>query len=133
MSAVTEPLRAPVQQPERRVFYSRNAGLCISANKGKKVMIDGELKRDGEKMIEFIPQPDNFGQFVTEDPELIEFLDRRAATVGDVILPEKYGELTTPLEIRNKELKDANARVIEDNNRLLKMLRDMGKDPSKTK
>ncbi|HXI85279.1 MAG TPA: hypothetical protein VNL17_14455 [Verrucomicrobiae bacterium] len=125
MSAVTEPLRAPVQQPERRVFYSRNAGLCISANKGRKVMIDGELKRDGEKMIEFIPQPDDYGQFVTEDPELIEFLERRVATVGDVMLPEKYNELTTPLEMRVKELKDENARVIEDRNRLIKMLEEL--------
>ena len=37
----------------------------------------GLLQRTNVKLIEFYPQGDNYGRLVTDDPEVIKFLNKR--------------------------------------------------------
>lgn len=101
---------------EHVTYYSRSTNLVISAIKGEQVLQDGKLVRFGEKIITFFDQGDGFGRYSTDDPELIEFLEERRTTAGDILTAREYNEQTTPLEIRlqsrDRELSEAN-RLIE--------------------
>jgi len=108
-------------------FYSTAANMIIQARKGRRVFEDGESKVIDPLIIEFNPQRDGFGRFVTDDPESIEYLRKRMATLGDVVDTEEYNRRITPVEIRERMLKDENKRLIEDRNRLLEELEKAGK------
>src|SRR5262245_50748429 len=113
---------------ETRTFYSKSKGLFICANHGEMKDVGGESKRLGEKHIQFREVGD-FGMFSTNDPELIEFLERRAAHEGDVFGPEKYQKLIVPPEMQI----DALERRLVDANRLIEELRRQGAAPTNEK
>lgn len=104
---------------EEVTFYSRSCNLCISANKGRVLMQEGQAVRVDEKIIQFWDQGDGFGRFATDDPELIGFLNRRIEETGDVMTAMEYNRTSTPVEIRlaakDRELEEAN-RLIRDLN-----------------
>ena len=85
-------------------------------------MVDGMLRKHGEKLIEFSPRingggthTDKWGQFTTSDPVLIAFLDKRVEEVGDVFTVEQYREMSTPAEAKISQ----RERTIEEQNRLI--------------
>lgn len=112
---------------ETKTFYSPAAGLTISppGMKGKFMNIDGEQKRAGETIIQFVPMGGHringvkggkeYGYYTTADPAEIAYLERRALELGDVFGPEEYNKQTTPPQIRAEQA----SRVIEDQNRLI--------------
>lgn len=111
-----------------RVYYSESAELAIGAIKGKVVEVDGKHTRIGEKIIKFSANMggrkgymyDGFGIFQTDDPELIEYMDKRCAEVGDVFGPEEYRNRLKP---NAERMADAN-RMIEDRNALIAKLQE---------
>ena len=79
---------------QKKVYYSERAALLINVNPGVVKNIDGVLKRTGEVLVQFVPMGNGFkkvnpstgreeviyfGQYMTDDPEEIAFLDKRAA------------------------------------------------------
>lgn len=106
-----------------KTFYARSANLTISAVKPKIEMVDGQLRKHGEKLIEFSRRigagrgthTDNWGEYTTSDPVLIDFLESRMATAGDVFSYEQYQDMTTPAEVKIADGK----RTIEEQNRLI--------------
>jgi hypothetical protein len=112
------------ETPEPHAFYSKYKALAISAWKGRRVVIDGEHKRVDELVIEFTPQADGYGLYVTRNKWVIDFLTKRAAKEGDVLLPEQYNDKIIPAEEKIRQLKESGRRQIEENNRLLAMLNE---------
>lgn len=114
--------------PVMRTYYTRSASLCISAIKGRIEEIDGKKTRMGEKLVQFQSGSggkrgtsyDGYGKFETSDPELIEFLDNRCLTVGDIFGPEEYNRQMTPVEVREHEFE----RTLESKNQLIRELQD---------
>lgn len=117
----------PVQ---KRVFYAQSAGLTIQINPGKRILqSDGQTSdfRMGQKIITFSPIGDGWGQLVTEDPEVIAFLEKAGS---DVVGPEAYNRATTPPEVRAQQLEAHSAelqRTIDSQNRLIEDLKKQGK------
>lgn len=104
---------------ESRTFYSQSAGLAISppGMKGKIMEVDGASTRVGEKIIQFSAMGQTkFGSYETADEQIIQYLEKRAAEVGDVFGPERFNELTIPADIRIADLQ----RTIQSQNALLK-------------
>lgn len=108
----------------KRTFYSRSSGLTISPPglKGEFKEIDGETKRVGETIIQFIPIGNSrlaggkdFGYFVTEDEREIAYLEKRAVEAGDVFDEKEFNRQVTPPEIRAENA----SRLVEDQNRLI--------------
>lgn len=116
----------PVQ---KRVFYAQSANLVVQVNVGKRVMqSDGQMvdHRLNQKIVQFSPIGDGWGQLVTDDPEVIAFLEK----TGDVVGPESYNRATTPPEVRNQQLEAYSAelqRTIDTQNRLIEDLKKQGK------
>jgi hypothetical protein len=111
----------------KRTFYSNSSGLTISppGMKGEFKEIDGETKRVGETIIQFVPMGNHrlaggkeFGYFVTENEREIAYLEKRAAEVGDVFDEKEYNRVSTPPEIRAEQA----TRKLEDQNRLIEQL-----------
>lgn len=103
------------EQTVTRTYYSAAAGLICWATPPQRVFEAGETKVLDGKQVSFTPQADNFGRFVTTDPEIIKYLDWRAKEVGDVFDGNEYTKRTTPPEVRAKQ----QERVIFEQNRLI--------------
>jgi hypothetical protein len=86
----------------------------------------GLLQRTNVKLIEFYPQGDNYGRLVTDDPEVIKFLNKRVEEVGDVFGPQEYTRRTTPMEQRIRQMEDSLQRTIQDRDRLEQELKRLG-------
>lgn len=121
-------------QTDRQTFYSYAPNLSISANKGKERLQEGgTYRRVGEKLIQFTDTGDGYedekgihkplGRFVTDDPELIKFLEDRIAVTGDVIDQKEYNRLIVPPAEREAKMQ----RQIEEQNRLIADLQKSGK------
>jgi hypothetical protein len=111
---------------EPRTYYSRVRALSLHAALGKKVLSDGEVVRLGEKVVEFQPINAEHGQYVTDDPEVIAYLEKRVKEKGDVMTTEQYNEAITPAQVKIDYLRDkvsAQDRLIEEQNRLIASLR----------
>lgn len=105
-------------QTQKQTFYSTASGLtiCPPTLKGTFMQIDGEAKRVGEHIIQFVPMGrDKFGYYTTEDPDEIAYLNKRVTETGDIFGPEEYLKRSTPPEIRAEML----TRKVEDQNRLI--------------
>lgn len=110
---------------EKQTFYSAAAGLIVQVNVGRRIIEEGgTTKMVDQKVAEFTPIGDGYGRLVTADPELIEKLTARMATVGDVFDGQEYVRRTTPAEMR-LAMRDADYnRVLGDYNRLLADIAD---------
>ena len=106
------------EQQAVRTFYSKSAAFTCWATPSKRVFGDNGVTQviDG-KSVSFTPQADGFGRFVTDDPEVIAYLEKRSAEVGDVFDGAEYQRRTTPLDVQvaqqQRELTEQN-RLIED-------------------
>ena len=101
-------------------FYSAAAGLIVNINIGHRVIDPGGTTSVvGQKVAEFTPIGDGFGKLVTNDPEIIEKMSARMATVGDVFDAAEYNRRTIPADVRLKDIEKEHARLLEDHNRLL--------------
>ena len=109
---------------EKRVFYSRSGHLSIQVNPGQHMVQGGQLstERVGQKIVAFGPMGDGFGQYVTNDPEVIAYLEGHP----DVFGPAEYTRQTTPPNIQIEQLR----RELEQRNRLIEKLQAEGKLPS---
>src|SRR5690349_15253433 len=107
---------------EPKTFYSRSQGLVLHPKKGQRVMVDGQLERVGEVLIEFQPCDIGFGSYTTDDPEIIAWLETRIAKVGDVMSVEQYNDAIMPddrkVEALRSELSEKD-RLISEQNRLI--------------
>lgn len=116
---VVEEQHTPV---EAKTFYSRSQGLILHPRKGERVMVDGQLQRVNEKIIEFQPCDVGFGSYTTDDPEIIAFLEKRVAEVKDVLSVEQYNDAIIPDEMKVAGLRQQNteqSRMIAEQNRLI--------------
>ena len=106
--------------PESKTYYSAAAGLIVNINVGRRIIEPGgTTAMVDQKLAEFQPIGDGFGRLVTSDPEVIEKMDARALSKGDVFEGAEYLRRTTPAEVRLKMKEDEHARLLADHNRLL--------------
>lgn len=109
-----------------RTFYSPCANLLIVTGKPKRVMTNGEMEWDYAPEIQFMKMgSESFGRFVTTNPTLIEFLEKRMQTANDVFEQEEYDKRTIPADKRNDALKSELSRQVDSNNRLLQKLAEL--------
>lgn len=111
-----------------KTFYSRSQGLAIHINKGERVMVQGELERIGEKLIEFMPLgAGEYGSLITDDPEVIAKLEARAAVPNsDVMTAQQFNEQLVPDREKVEALRDVNdqqSRQLEEQNRIIQDLK----------
>ncbi|HUT24221.1 MAG TPA: hypothetical protein VM492_07775 [Sumerlaeia bacterium] len=108
------------EQQAVRTFYSKSAAFTCWATSPKRVFDDAGMSKvlDG-KQINFTPQADGFGRFVTDDPEMIAYLDQRMKEVGDIFDGAEYQRRTTPPDVRIAQ----QERELTENNRLIEQLR----------
>jgi hypothetical protein len=109
---------APV---EPRVFYSKAGGLMVTVKQPEMMIVNGVAQVVGGKIVEFIPQGDKWGRYVTTDPEVIAALEKNPNVVG----PDVYQDLTTSAEIKLKMERDQTQRLITQNNELLRQLDEL--------
>jgi hypothetical protein len=110
--------------PQETIFYSRIPRLLISppGMKGKPANDNGIFKHVGEKLIQFVPLgSEHYGQYVTSDPELIDYLERRCRETGDVMTAQEFEEASTPASVLLNRAREENRRLIVERNRLLEM------------
>lgn len=114
-------------------YYSPHGRMSMTVNHGKlQLGPDGASRRMGWKIVEFMPQADNWGRFVTDDPEVIAYMERKIAEGSpDIVRPAEYTEKTTPDHIRAREAKVALERTLTENNRLLEKIRELEKRQGK--
>jgi hypothetical protein len=105
-------------QTEPVVFYSRSGHFILQVKKPRRIMQDGQATLVDEKIIEFSPQGDGYGRFVTNDPEVISALEKNP----NVLTPQRYQEETTPPEVRFQMERDEKTRLLTSNNDLLELL-----------
>lgn len=116
-----------VQEQVQREYYSTSRGLVLHPNAGKPVMQNGQLssERAGEKIIQFHEFGD-FGRYLTNDPEEINFLDQQIAKGrSDILTPETYNDRVTPDGVKIDALRRAhneNARQLTEQNKLIQEL-----------
>lgn len=111
-------------------FYSQSQGLCLTVSHGALKEIAGQTVRIGEKWAQFqpAPGPGKFGVCVTEDPDIILFLEKRAAQNPEEIFDEaEYKKRSVPAETRAKE----SARQLEEANKLIAQLQAQLADKKK--
>jgi hypothetical protein len=96
--ATTEPV----------MFFSRSAHFTLQVKKPRRIMQDGQATLVDEKIIEFSPQSDGYGRYVTNDPEVIAALERNA----NVLSAQRYQEETTPLDVRLRMERDEKTRLV---------------------
>jgi len=117
-------------QPSK-TFYSPRGRLTISPPnlKGEYMMINGRNQRVNEKLAEFMPfvrsekgmQGGDYGSFTTSDPDLIAYLEERAAMDNtDVFTAEMWHERMIPVHERAA----AKERQIEEKNSLIASLQE---------
>lgn len=102
-----------------RTFYSKCGNLICYLEKPKRVIENGQATVLEGPRIEFSPQADGYGRFVTSDSLNIAFLEKRARETGDIFDGATYDRLTTPPEVRNAQLE----RQITANNSLIEQLK----------
>ncbi len=83
-------------------------------------MLDGAVKQIDSKIVEFQPQGDGYGRYITYDPEEIAVLE----TKYQVINAHQYQELSIPAEQRLQIERQDKVRTITENNRLLQDLNE---------
>lgn len=107
---------------EPRTFFSTLPELTMHPNAGRPTILTNGIRsteREGEKIIEFTRWGD-YGRIVTDDPEVIEFLEKQIASGRDDILTvEQYSDRITPDKVK-ADLAMAQNRTITDENRILK-------------
>lgn len=122
---------------EPRTYYSRSQGLVLHPSKGERVMVDGQLERINEVVVEFQQCDPEFGSYTTDDPKVIAFMEKRIETVKDVMNVEQYNDAILPDNFKIDMLRQENtnqSRLIEEQNRLIAELkRGQTKIPVPTK
>jgi len=93
-------------------FFSKSAGLTLWPTKSKRVIIDGMSQTVDGSPIEFQNMGNGWGKYSTDDPEQIEFLERRMIVAKDVFDQETYIDKTTPPEAK---LADAKRQITTQN------------------
>jgi hypothetical protein len=113
--------------PSERSYYSASQGLYICISVGSLKEVAGQTVRLGEKAVQFGPTGrDKFGVCRVTDPDVIAFLDRRVAEVGDIFGEEEYQRRAVPAEDRarvaQRRLEEANSliRKLQAENEALK-------------
>ena len=103
-----------------RTFYSSSAAFTCWATPPKRIFDDTGVSKvlDG-KQINFTPQADGFGRFVTDDPDMIAYLDKRMTEIGDIFDGAEYQRRTTPPDVRIAQ----QERELTESNRLIEELR----------
>ena len=115
-----------------RTYYSRSQGLALHPKKGARHIMEGGLvERVGEVIAEFAPLggiPSAYGlygSYTTDDPEVIAFMEARAAipgsdvmtaaTFNDVIIPDaqKVDALRGKLAEQSREISENNRIIAE--------------------
>jgi hypothetical protein len=105
---------------EPRVFYSKSANFSCVIKPARQVMLDGAVKQIDSKIVEFQPQGDGYGRYITYDPEEIAVLE----TKYQVINAHQYQELSIPAEQRLQIERQDKVRTITENNRLMQDLNE---------
>lgn len=105
--------------PGSRTFYSKSGSLTFWAGKPTRIFEEGVSKVLDPPQIQFSRLADGFGVFTTDDPVLIEALEKRAREAGDVFDGGEYQKRTTPADVRIEQ----QEREIEEQNRLITSLR----------
>jgi hypothetical protein len=114
----------PSITPVSKIFYSPVRELYIGISPGRlQTMSNGTVERTDEKFVRFQPLGDMYGIYKTNDPVIIEALERRmedakgAGVDPDVITEEEYGQrhLTddVKLHIANREVESKNRLLLE--------------------
>lgn len=117
-----------------RTFYCVTPGLVLYAGNTRTVIQDGHLTSIDPPCVRFTPlgslslNGQKFGYFKTADPEIIAYLDERAAQNLDVITDEEFNRRVTPPDVVAKEAKAEADTLRAENNRLLAMLEEMRKN-----
>lgn len=123
----------------KRAFYSTAAHFSITVNPGSVQFVNGQLIRKDDKYVEFSPiggmkkeedgswRPAAYGMLMTDDEEIIAYMEQREATVGDVFGPDRFHELSTPPEQRLAEANRRHERTMSSTNKLLQDLVAKGK------
>lgn len=116
-------------------FYSECAGLTIAREHGEYKMVGGQNVRVGEKFSVFSPmgksvkvgdKVKSFGQLVTSDPEEIEYLERRAVEMGDIMTAEQFSAaITSP----QQSLDEKDRTIQQLQSQLAEVLTQQGKLP----
>lgn len=124
---------AVAETVERKTFYSTAAHLQLHVNNGQQVMKNGAVEQHGEKLVEFAPlalgNGATFGVLSTNDPEVIEYVERQMATGrNDLLTAEQYLERSLSpeekLSIERKAHRETE-RKLEESNRLLAAMNAM--------
>lgn len=109
-------------------FYSVCAGLTCYAGKTQMMNVEGTLQAVDPPLVKFSPFQNKingkqYGTFQTEDPDIIEYLNKRAETAQDVITGEDFARRIVPADVQVKALADENRKLAEEN-RLLRALKE---------
>ena len=123
----TAPQVPPPPSPiGRRTFYSKASGLVAQVNVGRQERDGERIVRVGQKHASFSPiggarseHGGDWGHCITSDPEVIAYLENRAATLGDVFTEQTFMRMSAPAAMREQ----ADTRVIESQNRLIEDLK----------
>ncbi len=114
----------PSITPVSKIFYSPVRELYIGISPGRLMTLsNGTVERVDEKYVRFQPLGDMYGIYKTNDPEIIQALEKRmedaksAGVDADVITEKEYGErhLTTDvlLHISQREVESQNRLLLE--------------------
>jgi hypothetical protein len=107
-----------------RIFYSPIRELYIGVSPGRLMTLsNGTVERADEKYVRFQPLGDMYGIFKTDDPVIIQALEKRmsdskaAGAEPDIITEQEYGErhLTDEikLQIATREIENQNRLIID--------------------
>lgn len=111
------------EQSKARVFYTQGAAaLAVPINRPMRVLENGNSKVIGGDYIEFTPMGFNsdFGMIVTSNPDAIAVLEKRPDVFDAAELNRR---MMTP-DARAKKLEADNTRLVQENNRLLALLKN---------
>lgn len=118
---------------EAQTFYSVTPGLALYAGKTSTVLVDGRLTYVDPPLVRFTPlgsasvEGKKYGYYTTSDPDIIAFLNARAAQGLDVITAEEFNRRMMPAEMGRKMAEEEATRLRAENNRLLAMLEELRK------
>ena len=84
----------------------------------RKVIENGIVNTIDGKIVEFQAMGENFGRYVTEDPEEIAVLEKNKR----VLSPAQYSEMSTPDYIKVRMLADEKTRQLAHTNSLVETI-----------
>lgn len=114
--AHVDPPPATTSKSNLKHYFSAAQNMYVNINPGKRVLEEGNVARIGEKGAQFLPNGSGYGQLITDDPEVIEWMEKHIKDGNnDIFTQQEYNKrLMTPgqtIESLERKVTEQNALI----------------------